>query len=283
MDIGAGLFYGRCMAKKQKLLQIDFITIFQETIEPYVNASILGRAQKQRLLKCTAHNLRTWTHDAHHTVDDKPFGGGPGMVMKVQPFHEVLVALRVRDKKGKKTASAKTTRVIITSAKGKPFTQQEAQRLAKYDRLVFLCGRYEGIDERVTEHLVDEELSIGPYVLTGGELPALVMADAVARLRPGVLGKQASLDAESHTTAGILEYPQYTRPESYPLPVAAQFIAPESTRYRSRRDESRPHNKSKKSLKTWNVPAILLSGDHKKIATWRTAQSVSKNSRSAVK
>lgn len=224
--------------KKQKSLRVDILTLFPETCKPYLQASILGRAQKKRLLRVEAHQLRDWTHDRHKTVDDKPFGGGPGMVMKVQPFHGALVSLGVRTKAGKKTAKAKRTRVILTSAKGQLFSQEDANRLSKYDRLVFLCGRYEGIDERVAQKLTDEELSIGPYVLTGGELPALVMTDAIARLRPGVLGKEASLAEESWSNGALTEYPQYTRPESY---------------------------------LRWEVPAILLSGDHKAISAWRQA------------
>lgn len=223
-------------------LRVDVLTIFPEMVEPYLRGSILGRGMEKKKLDLRAHNLRDWTHDAHHTVDDKPFGGGPGMVMKVAPFHEALVALKLRKKDGSKTIAAKRARVIVTSAKGKPFTQQEAMRLATYDRLVFLCGRYEGVDERVAANLADEEYCIGPYVLTGGELPALVMADAVARLIPGVLGKGASLEAESHTEPGVLEYPQYTRPADYPV-----------------------------GKKTWRVPNELLSGDHAKIAAWRAS------------
>ncbi len=214
----------------KKSLRIDILTIFPEMVEPYVAGSILGRAQKKKLLDVRAHDLRKWTSDRHHTVDDRPFGGGPGMVMKVEPFHRAIKSLRL----------TKRARVILTSAKGKLFTQADARRLSKYDRLVFLCGRYEGVDERVAEHLADEELSIGEYVLTGGELAAMVMADAVTRLRPGVLGKQESLAMESHTIKDVLEYPQYTRPELY---------------------------------KKWRVPKILLSGDHKKIAAWRKLQS----------
>ncbi len=229
---------------KAKKLRVDIITIFPEMVEPYLNGSILGRGQKAKALDLRVHQLRQWTHDAHKTVDDRPFGGGPGMVMQVAPFHEALVSLRLRTKDGKKTAASKKARVIMTSAKGKPFTQQEAVRLAKYDQLVFLCGRYEGIDERVTEYLADEEFSIGPYVLTGGELPAMVMADAVSRLIPGVLGKSESLARESHTVAGELEHAQYTRPEFYPL----------------------------KGKKGWKVPDILLSGNHKKIEEWRKSK-----------
>jgi tRNA (guanine37-N1)-methyltransferase len=232
------------MAKKQTTLQVDVLTIFPEMIGAYCDMSILGRAQKNKLLKVKAHDLRKWGIDKHGHVDDRPFGGGVGMLMRVEPFYRALVELRVRQSaspkvRGKKrTADVRglRTRVVLTSAKGKMFTQQEAQRLAKYDRLVFLCGRYEGVDERVAEKLADEEMCIGPYVLTGGELAAMVMTDAIIRLRPGVLGKQESLDQESWTDGIAKEYPQYTRPEVY--------------------------NK-------WKVPAVLLSGDHKKIAEWR--------------
>jgi tRNA (guanine37-N1)-methyltransferase len=204
-----------------------------------MDASILGRAQKSKLLDVHLHQLRKWTHDKHHKVDDRPFGGGPGMVMKVEPFHEALASLGVRNKKtGRRTATAKKTRVIVTAASGKLFTHADAVRLSKYDRLVFLCGRYEGIDQRVVDRLADESLSIGPYVLTGGELPAMVMLDAIARHRPGVLGKEESL-AEESWTDGAGEYPQYTRPEAY---------------------------------LGMKVPGVLLSGDHKKIAEWRKGQ-----------
>jgi tRNA (guanine37-N1)-methyltransferase len=238
---------------KRKTLRIDLVTIFPEMVEPYLSGSILGRGQKAKCLDLRAHDLRRWTHDSHKTVDDKPFGGGPGMVMKVAPFHEALVSLKLRTKDGKKTAAAKKARVIVTSAKGKPFTQQEAKRLSKYDRLVFLCGRYEGMDERIAEHLADEELSIGPYILTGGELPALVMTDAVARLIPGVLGKAESLTRESHTNVGELEHAQYTRPEVY-----------------------YPQNEKRKmkTSKGWKVPDILLSGNHKLIEEWRRKRGV---------
>lgn len=226
---------------KRKLLRVDILTIFPEMVEPYLRGSILGRGQTAKCLELRTHQLREWTDDKHQTVDDRPFGGGPGMVMKVGPIHRALQALKVRQKDGKPTASAKKTRVILTSAKGKMFTQADARRLAEYDRLVFVCGRYEGVDERVAEHLIDEELSIGNYVLTGGELAAMVMTDAVARLRPGVLGKEASLETESHTVEGVLEHGQYTRPEVY----------------------------STKKGMAWGVPEVLLSGNHKKIEEWR--------------
>lgn len=233
-----GNLYG--MATNKRALVADMVSIFPEMFPGYVDASILGRAQTAKLLKVHTHQLREWTHDKHRTVDDRPYGGGPGMVMKIEPFHEALVALKVRTKKGTKTAAAKKARVILTSAKGKLFTQSDARRLAKYDRLVFLCGRYEGVDDRVAQHLADEELSIGPYVLTGGELAAMVMLDAVTRLRPGVLGKAESLDEESWGDGETMEYPQYTRPEKY---------------------------------LNWKVPKELLSGHHADIASWRSGQS----------
>jgi tRNA (guanine37-N1)-methyltransferase len=226
--------------KKAKVLRVVILTIFPEMFTGYLASSILGRARAKNLLDVRVYQLRDWTHDKRRTLDDKPFGGGPGMVMKVEPFHEALVALKLRTKNGVKTAAAKKTRVILTSAKGRIFTQADAKRLAKYDRLVFLCGRYEGVDERVALKLADEELSIGRYVLTGGELPALVMLDAAARLRPGVLGQEASLDEESWSDGETVEYPQYTRPEDY-------------------------HG--------WKVPPVLLSGDHAKIAEWRKRKS----------
>jgi tRNA (guanine37-N1)-methyltransferase len=219
--------YSALTMPRRKQKQMDIITIFPKAVIPYTQISILGRARKNHLLTIQAHDLRTWTTDKHHTTDDTPYGGGPGMVMKVEPFDRAIKAVKKRGKK---------TRVILTAASGKTFTQADAKRLADYDQLIFLCGRYEGVDERVREHLVDETFSIGSYVLTGGELPALVMTDAIARMIPGVLGKEESLEEESHTQIGVLEYPQYTKPEVY---------------------------------RHWSVPPVLLSGDHKKIEEWR--------------
>jgi len=214
---------------KQKLRRFDVLTIFPEIITPYVEASILGRAQKGGLIEIRAHNLRDFATDKHHRVDDTPYGGGAGMVMQVGVFDLALEGIGDR-------GEGRKVRIILTSASGKPFTQKDAVRLAKYDQVIFLCGRYEGVDARVEENLVDESFSIGDYVLTGGELPALVMIDAIARNVPGVLGSGESLAEESHTEVGVLEYPQYTKPEVY---------------------------------KKWAVPEVLLSGDHKKIAEWR--------------
>lgn len=212
---------------KAKLRRFDVITIFPEVIAPYADASILGRAQAKKLIAIEAHDLRQWSVDKHRTVDDTPYGGGPGMVMMVEPFEKGVKKVKKRLKK---------TRVILTSASGARFTQKDAVRLAAYDQVIFLCGRYEGVDYRVEEHVADEAFSIGDYVLTGGELPALVMIDAIARNVPGVLGKKESLAMESHGEEGVLEHPQYTKPEVY---------------------------------KKWTVPEVLLSGDHKKIEEWR--------------
>ena len=227
------------MARKKKYY--DIVTIFPEIVEPYLQGSILGRAQKNGLLKLTAHDLRLWSPDKkHHKVDDTPYGGGPGMVMQIEPFHKAVSMLKQKKKK---------TRVILTSASGKRFTQEDVVRFSVYDQLIFLCGRYEGVDARVETDVVDESISIGDYVLTGGELAALVITDAVARLHPGVLGKGVSLEMESHTTQGILEYPQYTKPFIYEM-----------------------KNSPKGKKHTLKVPEILLSGNHKEIEKWRQEQ-----------
>ncbi len=225
--------------KVKESIKFEFLSLFPEMIEPYFDLSILGRARKSKLINVKVHQLRDWAVDKHGHVDDRPFGGGPGMVMRVEPFYNALASLGVKRltsnvKRGTRDAGRRT-RIVLTSAKGKLFTQKDAQRLAKYERVIFLCGRYEGVDERVADKLADEELSIGQYVMTGGELASMVMADAIARNIPGVLGKQESLEQESWNT-NQTEYPQYTRPEEF--------------------------NK-------WKVPKVLLSGDHKKIDEWR--------------
>ncbi|MFH1611232.1 MAG: tRNA (guanosine(37)-N1)-methyltransferase TrmD [Patescibacteria group bacterium] len=219
----------------------DIITLFPEVIEPYAKASILGRAQKKKLIKIKAHDLRKCSKDKHSKVDDTPYGGGPGMLMTVQPIDSAVRKVR-RKLLGKKS------RVILTAANGKMFTQNDAKRLAKYEQLIFICGRYEGIDHRVEEAIADEVFSVGEYVLTGGELPALIMADAIIRNVPGVLGAESSLEAESYNQVGVLEYPQYTKPEVYDFKVGIR----------------------KKVLK---VPEVLLSGNHAKIQKWREEQS----------
>lgn len=215
-------------------MRFDIISLFPESLTPYLGVSILGRAQEQGLINVVTHQLRDFTHDKHKTVDDTPYGGGAGMVLKVEPIAEALEAATSQQPVSQKT------RKILFSAKGKVLTQEDVKRLATYDRLILLCGRYEGVDERVAEHLIDEELSIGEYVLTGGEIPALVVVDAVSRLVPGVLGNSESAETESHTVAGVLEYPQYTKPEEW---------------------------------QGMRVPEVLLSGHHGEIAKWRKEHS----------
>ena len=208
-------------------MKIDVITIFPTMVEAGLAEGVVGRARTAGLLDVAVHNLRDFTTDKHRVVDDVPFGGGPGMVMKPEPFFAALSAIRAR----RGTPDA----VILMSPAGERFTQQGAQRLAAVGHIVLLCGRYEGIDERVREALATEEISIGDYVLSGGEVPALVVIDAVARLRPGVVGDDQSVAADSFTR-GLLDYPHYTRPAEY---------------------EGRP------------VPEVLLSGHHAEIRRWR--------------
>lgn len=217
------------------MINFDIITIFPKIFDSYFSESIISRGQKSKLIKINVHDLRKWTKDKRRTVDDKSYGGGPGMVLKVEPLAKALRAM----KKNKKT------KVILFSAGGKQFDNGVAADLAKkYDRLILICGHYEGVDERVKKIIKDlgfefSEISIGPYVLTGGELPAMVLVDAVARKIPGVLGKIESLE-EKRLGVGV---PTYTRPEIF--------------KFRN---------------KKYPVPRVLLSGDHKKIKEWRTRQ-----------
>ncbi|MFA6018260.1 MAG: tRNA (guanosine(37)-N1)-methyltransferase TrmD [Patescibacteria group bacterium] len=223
--------------------RFDIVTIFPEVIAPYAEASILGRAQREKLLKIVGHDLRKYSKDKHKKVDDTPYGGGAGMVMTVQPIDDAVAAIRSR--KSWLRRQEPNVRVIMTSASGKRFTQADAKRLVSYDQIIFICGRYEGIDHRVEELVSDESLSIGDFVLTGGELPALVMVDAIARLIPGVLGNEETLAEESHDTEGFLEYPQYTKPVVYRR-IKEKGVAVDVA-----------------------VPSVLLSGNHKAINAWR--------------
>jgi tRNA (guanine37-N1)-methyltransferase len=208
-------------------VKVDVITIFPKMVEAGLAEGVVGRARTAGLVDIVVHNLRDFTTDKHHVVDDVPFGGGPGMVMKPEPFFAALQAIRA--------ARGTPDAVILMSPAGERFTQQGARRLAGIGHFVVLCGRYEGIDERVREALATEEISIGDYVLSGGEVPALVVIDAVARLVPGVVGDDQSVEADSFTR-GLLDHPHYTRPAEY---------------------EGRP------------VPEVLLSGHHAEIRRWR--------------
>jgi len=207
------------------MINFDIITIFPKIFDSYFKESLIAKAQKKKLIKIKVHDLRKWASGVHKTVDDRPFGGGFGMIMKVEPIYKAVFALK-----------KKKTRVILFSPRGKKFDQKKAFQLSKYDRLIFICGRYEGIDERVNKHIADEIISIGDYDLMGGEIPAMVVIETVSRLIPGVLGKKELLKERITKEKGFIEYVQYTRPEGF---------------------------------KKWNVPKVLLSGDHKKINEWR--------------
>jgi tRNA (guanine37-N1)-methyltransferase len=206
-------------------LTFNILTIFPKMFSALTDESIIKRAQEKKKVVIKIHDLRTFTKNKHLKVDDRPFGGGPGMVMTPQPIFDAVKKIKGRTK----------AKVILTTPSGKPFSQKLARQLSKEKNLIILCGHYEGIDERVRETLVDESISIGDYVLTGGELPAMVIVDAVTRLVPGVLGKEESLESESFDN-NLLEYPHYTRPADF---------------------------------KGMKVPAILLTGNHKNIEAWR--------------
>jgi len=206
-------------------MKIDILTIFPEMFEGPLTESILKRAADKGLVEIKVHNLRDWSTDKHHSIDAPPYGGGPGMVMRVDVIDRAVADL--------KTGKAK---VILLDTKGEVYKQKKALALSKEEHLILIAGHYEGVDHRVHEHIADKVISIGEYVLTGGELPSMVVVDSIVRLLPGVLGSSESLLEESFGEEGKIEYPQYTRPEKY---------------------------------KDWKVPEILLSGHHKKISEWR--------------
>jgi tRNA (guanine37-N1)-methyltransferase len=212
-------------------LHFDVFTLFPEVFNPYLQSSILKRAQESGLLSVALHNIRDWTSDRHHVCDDMPYGGGGGMVMKPEPIFNAVESV---------LGAPPACPLILLSPQGRVFTQSLAWELSQQPHLALLSGRYEGIDERVIEHLVTDEISIGDYVLSGGELPALVLIDAITRLLPGALGDPQGAWDDSHAT-GLLEYPHYTRPPEF---------------------------------RGWVVPEVLLSGDHARIARWRRQQAL---------
>ena len=224
-------------------MKIDILTLFPKMFENVLGESMLKRARNKGCVDIKVHNLRDWTSDNHRTADDKPFGGGPGMVMKVEPVCRALKSLAAnRDKRrlGMKSSSKiSEPRVILLTPQGKRLEQKDVRRLAKYKRLVLICGHYEGVDERI-RNFADDEISIGDYILTCGEIPAMALIDSVVRLIPGSLGSKESLDSESFEK-NLLEYPQYTRP--------AQYLG-------------------------MKVPDVLLSGDHKRIEEWRNKEAM---------
>lgn len=245
-------------------MRFHIITIFPEIFGSYFEESIIKRAQERGLIKIKIHNLRDFTDDRHQTVDGRPYGGGPGMVFKVEPIYKAVNFIKktIQQNRINRKASPRLvgrgpkSKVVLFSAKGKKFDQKMAKKLSKLDEMVFICGRYEGVDERVAKNIADMELSIGDYVLTGGEIPAMALVDAVSRFIPGVI-KDESLKNESFSLGkpekgkeaftDDLEYPQYTRPEVFS-----------------------PSYAKKSGKKTfWRVPKVLLSGNHKKIEEWK--------------
>ncbi len=211
-------------------MRIDILTLFPNMFSGPFDESIIKRAIDRQLVSIVIHNLRDYTSDRHRIVDDSPYGGGPGMVLKPEPLFAAVEAIR----------GEAQIPVILLTPQGRLFDQRAAEELATYDQMILICGHYEGVDERVREHLVSDEISIGDYVLSGGELAAMVVVDAVVRQLPGALGSEASAGEDSHAS-GLLEYPQYTRPQVF---------------------------------RGWGVPEVLLSGNHAKIARWRREQSL---------
>jgi tRNA (guanine37-N1)-methyltransferase len=225
-------------------MQFEVFTLLPEVFPPYLESSILQRARQRGLLEVRVHNIRDYTHDRHHTTDDTPYGGGGGMVMKPEPVFEavesVLGPLSARTQPVTAAGARQGIPVILLTPQGRVFTQRVAEAYSHYERVALLCGRYEGVDERIREHLVTDEISVGDYVLTGGELPALILIDAIARLLPDVLGDPTGAEDDSHSM-GLLEYPHYTRPPEF---------------------------------RGWKVPDVLISGDHAKIDKWRREQAL---------
>jgi len=215
-------------------MRIDILTLFPQMFEAPFHVGIFKRAIDRNLVSLNLHDIRDHTHDKHRTVDDYPYSGGPGMVLKPGPIFETVESIKT-DLPSRDDVDLP---IILLTPQGRLFSQQIARELSRYEHLILICGHYEGVDERVREHLVTDEVSIGDYVLTGGEFPAMVVVDAVVRLLPGVLGSEASLLDESHANS-LLEYPQYTRPEVF---------------------------------RGWSVPEVLLSGNHAQIARWRREQ-----------
>jgi|SRR5947209_2929789 len=241
-------------------MRFDIITIFPDFFRGPLDYGVLRRAREQKLVNVDVHDLRAFTHDRHQTVDDRPFGGGEGMVLKPQPIFECVESLGIGSREERRRRSTRES-VILLSAQGRLFHQREAEELAKLDRVLLICGRYEGVDERVSEHIADRELSVGDFVLSGGELGAAIIIDVVTRLLPGVLGNEASASQESFSSAvrqknsvdgapdstcssgGLLDYPHYTRP--------AEFHG-------------------------WTVPEVLSSGNHDQIRRWRRRKALEK-------
>lgn len=215
---------------------IDILTLFPGMFDGPFSQSMLKKAQDIKAVKINIHNIRDWATDKHKTTDDRPFGGGPGMILKVEPIDKALEKIKNKTK-------AKKRKIILLSPQGKVFDQKMAKSLSKIDHLILIAGHYEGVDQRIIDHLIDEEISIGKYILTGGEIPAMVLVDSIVRLLPGVLEKEV-IENESFSKGDELDYPQYTQPRDY---------------------------------KGWKVPEILLSGNHKEIEKWRKEKALEKS------
>jgi len=222
-------------------MQFEVFTLLPEVFPSYLETSIIKRARERNLINVRVHNIRDYTHDKHHTTDDTPYGGGGGMVMKPEPVFEAIeTVLGLNNPSQTPPEPASNIPIILLTPQGRVFNQSIAQELSQHKHIALLCGRYEGIDERIREHLVTDEISIGDYVLTGGELPALIVIDAISRLLPDVLGDPTGAQDDSHAM-GLLEYPHYTRPPEF---------------------------------RGWKIPDVLLTGAHAKIDKWRREQAL---------
>ena len=223
-------------------MQFEVFTLLPEVFPPYLESSILQRARQRGLIDVRVHNIRDYTHDKHHTTDDTPYGGGGGMVMKPEPVFEAIESVLGQNAGPDQPVPIP---VILLTPQGRVFNQRVAEELSRYERIALLCGRYEGVDERIRVHLVSDEISVGDYVLTGGELPALLIIDAVSRLLPGVLGDPTGAEDDSHAM-GLLEYPHFTKPPEF---------------------------------RGWKVPEVLASGNHARIDQWRREQALERTFR----
>jgi tRNA (guanine37-N1)-methyltransferase len=221
-------------------MQFEVFTLLPEVFPSYLETSIIKRARERGLIDVRVHNIRDYTHDKHHVTDDTPYGGGGGMVMKPEPVFEAIETVLGLIADPNQPKPAPNIPIILLTPQGRVFNQSIAQELSQHPQIVLLCGRYEGIDERIREHLVTDEISIGDYVLTGGELPALILIDAISRFLPDVLGDPTGAQDDSHAM-GLLEYPHYTRPPEF---------------------------------RGWKIPEVLLSGAHAKIDKWRREQAL---------
>ncbi len=224
------------------MLRFDIITIFPKIFDSYFSESIIKRAQKKKIIKINIHNLRDFSDDRHLKVDDRPYGGESGMVFKIEPIFKAIEKIIKQTKR----LDSKKRKIILFTPRGKKFNQKTAYSFSRLEQLIFICGRYEGVDERVAKHIADIEISIGDYDLMGGEIPAMAVVETVTRLIPGVIGKPQLLKERITKEKGFIEYPQYTRPPKF-------FVK----------------KIGKAKSKVWKVPKVLVSGNHKKIKEWR--------------